>query len=98
MCLFAEACVPYSVAACKAAADKLGLVKGGLGSNFQGANHDTKGCYAYDSGDYKGHVYYGTGDLGKMKRKHLYYSKYRPQGYDCAAHGATGNLNDHTLM
>lgn len=48
----------FSEAACKAAAQKAGYKVGGKGSAFAG-NWGVKGCYAYKSGKYKGHAYYG---------------------------------------
>jgi len=81
-------CVPYSAAACEAAAEKLGFDKGGHGYAFQG-NYNPKGCYAYKSGTYKGHVYFGTGGTDLQKKEYVEYWRnehhiFRPQGDDCA--------------
>ena len=78
--------MPYSVSACKAAADKLGFEKGGLNYKFQG-NYGGKGCYAYKDGYFKGHVYYGTGGTEQKMKEDVTGPKFRPQGYDCAKKG-----------
>jgi len=51
-------CYGFSADACREAASALGLTLGGVGYDFAGDYH-TKGCYAYTSGQYAGHAYYG---------------------------------------
>jgi len=71
-----------SVAECKAAAEKLGLAKGGLGFNFQD-DYTIKGCAAYNGGPYHGHVYWGTGgsdDDMKSDPRAVDKYAYRPKG------------------
>jgi hypothetical protein len=48
----------FSQAACSAALQKAGYKVGGKGFKMAG-NWSKKGCYAYTSGKYKGHGYYG---------------------------------------
>jgi hypothetical protein len=48
----------FSQAACSAALQKAGYKTGGKGFKMAG-NWSKKGCYAYTSGKYKGHGYYG---------------------------------------
>jgi len=76
-------CEKYSKKACKAAIKQNGLIEGGKSYDFEG-NYGTKGCYAYSSGTYKGHAYYGTGGTeSQMAAKPSDAKKYRPDGYDC---------------
>jgi len=77
-------CHPYSLDACKLAAARLGLSLGGAGSDFTDS-YATKGCYAYDSGTYKGMAFFGTGgDNSEMKKPPGWYANWsRPAGYDC---------------
>ena len=77
--------------ACETVADKLGFDKGGVGFTFQG-DYGTKGCYAYNSGKYKGHVYYGNGGTDAQMKESLDGDKFRPKGYDCADQGTTGKV------
>ena len=43
----------------------------------------TKGCYTYNKGDYKGHVFFGTGGtLAERKAPVTGWAQYRPGGYD----------------
>ena len=48
----------YDADSCRAAAMALGLEIGGAGHDFTGI-FSTVGCYAYNSGEYRGHAYYG---------------------------------------
>ena len=45
--------------------------------------YSTAGCYAYNDGNYKGEVYYGTSGGPDAKKTTLSGAKYRPAGYDC---------------
>jgi len=83
-----QGCIPLSVEECEAAADKLGLAKGGLGYSFQGA-YSTKGCYAYNNGKYNGRVYFGTGGTVAQMKENVNGDKFRPS--DCAGQTATGD-------
>ena len=85
---FSDDCVPYSKEACEEAATKLGLEKGGAGSNFAGS-YARNGCYAYDKGEYNGMAFYGTAGSVEQKKEpfdansYEQYGIYRPLGYDC---------------
>ena len=50
---------------CYKVASHWGLGFGGLGYAFQG-NYNTKGCYYYKSGKYKGRAYWGKGAGSKI--------------------------------
>jgi hypothetical protein len=63
--------------ACRAAAKAAGLTLGGAGYAYLG-NYETKGCYAYASGPYAGHVYWGTFGLGWQQQQTPDLPKYRP--------------------
>jgi len=69
--------------ACGNAARIAGLKLGGKGTPFVG-NYETKGCYYYTSGDYKGIAYYSTGGTDAQNRfissKHS--TKARVPGWD----------------
>lgn len=52
---------------CANAARIMGLKLGGNGTPYAG-NHQTKGCYYYTSGPYKGRAYYGTGGTDAQNR------------------------------
>ena len=54
----------------------------GDGSNFAG-HWETKGCYAYEEGEYAGMIYYGTGGSELDMKETPVSQKYRPSGYDC---------------
>ena len=97
MCFcFFSGCEPYSEAACEAAAKKLGYAKGSTAYPFKSEYH-TKGCYAYDRGDFAGQVYYGTGGTkAQMKEIPKKEDQYRPQGYDCSGQAA-GKGNDNLI-
>jgi len=77
-------CVPYSEAACRAAAKAGGLSAGGAGFSFSG-NYGTKGCYTYSSGTYANKVYFGTGGTAAQSKASVGGSLIRPAGFDCAA-------------
>ena len=79
-------CEPYSQQACKDAGNRLGLKQGGGGTDFVG-DYNTKGCYAYSSGDYSGMVFFGTGGSEEDMKKPPSSPKYRPNGYDCSTKG-----------
>ena len=76
--------MPYSVAACRAAAQGVGLQLGGGGHEFEG-NYAQKGCYAYSSGRFAGMAYYGLGGSDSEISDPMTNSeqKYRPSGWDC---------------
>lgn len=82
---FSKTCVKYSVEACEAAVDGLGLVKGGKGHKFAASSYSTKGCYAYKSGTYAGYAFYGSGgtDSQMEETPNSKADWYRPDGYDC---------------
>ena len=67
---------------------RLGLQKGGLETNFVGS-FATKGCYAYERGEYNGMAFYGTGGSDKQRKEPLearlfeQYGIYRPLDYEC---------------
>jgi len=75
-------CIKYSVEACDEAIKKLGIARGGKGYPFLGS-WVTKGCYAYKSGTYVNHAYYGTGGTTKQMQVTVSGKKFRPKGYDC---------------
>ena len=50
-----------SQADCAARATELGLELGSEGLAFNDSSYSTKGCHTYDSGQYQGYAYYGTG-------------------------------------
>ena len=70
-------CVPYSLEACQAAADQLGM------HVESSSKYHTKGCYSYASGEYSYRIYYGTGGSTEQVRANLTLPKYRPPGFDC---------------
>jgi len=72
---------PYSLEACKVAAERLGLQTGGTGWDFSG-DFGTKGCYTYTSGKYEGRAYYGTGGTAADRKKILESPKARVAGHD----------------
>ena len=78
--LLLQGCVPYSLAACRAA------LKWEPGfENAQVTVGDyawTKGCYLYTGGSNKGKAFYGRGTLADKKRA-LTSPKSRPVGHDC---------------
>ena len=80
---FLGSCEPYSEEACRLYAVRAGLKLGGRGYKFASGDYGTKGCYAYESGSYKGSVFYGLGGTEKDISKALDLPKYRPEGYDC---------------
>lgn len=55
---------------------------GGVGYYFAG-DFETKGCYAYSSGTYVSHAYYGTDGTMDQMISPLSGDKYRPKGHDC---------------
>merc|ERR1711970_213613 len=75
-------CLKYSIKAREAAIKKLGIARGGKGYDFLG-NWGTKGCYAYKSGTYVNHAYYGTGGTSEQVKAKVSGTKFRPKGYDC---------------
>jgi hypothetical protein len=59
-------------------ASELGLEAGGAGYDFEG-NWRTKGLFAYRSGKYSGHAYFGTGGSDEERLEAEYDDeKYRP--------------------
>ena len=81
-------CVPYSEQACMAAAAKAGLKLGGVGYAFAGASYMQAGCYAYATGNFRGHAYYGrSGSGGGKSSGKLVLPRYRPKGFECSAGG-----------
>ena len=82
-------CVPYSLQACEAAVERHDLKRGGNGYKFVG-DYGTKGCYAYESGDWANLAFYGTGGSVKEMKEQLTNDKknrFRPIGYDCSLTG-----------
>jgi len=77
-----KVCIPYSKEACEAAANSLGLEKGYGNYNFAGS-YGTKGCYAYETGNYAGVAFYGTGGSEDNMKVELNDPQYRPVGHDC---------------
>ena len=84
--------MPYSVDACVAAAEALGLKLGYPGVSFDSFDHPTKGCYAYHDGIYDGHVFYGHGQPGPPSVANIGDAltanekddkRFRPKGHDC---------------
>ena len=78
-----KVCEPYRESACK-------LVGKILGKVFSSGPYTTKGCYHYETGDYKNNIYFGTG--GTLKTMTSYQTKsgqIRPTGIDCK----TGKCN-----
>merc|ERR1711962_516168 len=63
-------CKKYTIEACEDAIKKLGIARGGKGYDFAGS-WSTKGCYAYKSGSYVNHAYYGTGGTQDQKMTKL---------------------------
>jgi hypothetical protein len=78
---FIEPCEPYSQLACSAATLSMSFEMG-TNPNFAG-DYETKGCYAYLDGVYKGLSFYGTGGTVEQMQKSVKNPKWRPQGYDC---------------
>ena len=78
-------CIPYSKEACEAAANSLGLEKGYGNYNFAGS-YGTKGCYAYETGNYAGVAFYGTGGSEDNMKVELNDPQYRPVGHDCMSY------------
>ena len=64
---------------------------GGGGSNFIG-DWETKGCFAYEEGEYAGTIYYGTGGSELDLKENPVSPKYRPFGHDCNL----GNIESRT--
>jgi len=83
-------CLGFSVEACTSAAQAMGFQLGGEGYQFTG-NFQTKGCYAYTSGQYSGRAYYGllnnaevTDSNGLNSGAAAASPKFRPSGIDCS--------------
>jgi len=84
-----SSCKPYSQEACKLAAVRGGLSKGGNGYAFAG-DYGTKGCYTYSSGSYRKIAFYGTGGSDDDRKKtSLPGSQIRPAGWDKCPHAAS---------
>ena len=74
-------CEPYLESACKIVGEKLGKI-------FVSDDYVTKGCYHYETGNYKDKIYYGTnGNLEANKKDPGKSGQSRPAGIDCK----TGN-------
>jgi len=85
----AQSCVDYDQAACEAACSALNPTPYGRTFTFVSAgSYTTKGCYAYDfnSGNYGGRCYYGTGGSSAQNQAALTYPKVRPVGHDCGTY------------
>jgi len=71
------------IEACREIALSLGLTPGGVGYDFTG-DYGTKGCYAYSSGQYAGHAYYGLLGGGEVPDDYVLSAandpQYRPAG------------------
>ena len=82
---FIESCEPYSQLACYAATLSMSFEIGTISNSeneFTG-DYETKGCYAYLSGNYKGLSFHGTGGTLEQMQQSLQNPKWRPKGYDC---------------
>ena len=73
---------------CLAAAKDLGYAAGGKGFNFSSPTHQAKGCYSYSTGDFRGHVYFGTGGDMNLRKTLLKPPKVRVRSAKC---GGTNN-------
>jgi len=73
---------PYSQEACEQAVQRWGLQLGGGGKEFAGA-YETKGCYAYRSGEFKGMAFYGTGGSWREMRTYVLSETFRPRSHNC---------------
>lgn len=78
-----DSCVPYSVNACRVAAQSLGLQIGNDNHGFENDTYSEKGCYAYSSGVFENSAFYGTGGTTEQMQTDLVSPKFRPKGYDC---------------
>ena len=75
-----------SIEACEFVGKMLGLRLGGSEHQFV-SSYPTKGCHAYDSGDFEDMVFYGTdGSVDQMKEQ-LLAPMYRPIAYDSETKG-----------
>ena len=73
--------MPHSVEACKYAGKLLGLKLGGRDHQFSGS-YSTKGCYAFESGDFENMVFYGTGGSHDEMEEPLTSPMFRPIAFD----------------
>lgn len=100
-----EACQksqPYSVEACKDAAERAGLILGSKyehgirarNHSFTSGKYPTKGCYTYSSGKYAGHAYYGTGGSETDRKAIPEAPKIRVPGHDQCGGGDSDVLPD----
>jgi len=82
---------PYSLEACKAAAQQAGLKLGDQKYGFSAfsGNFGIKGCYTYSSGKYKGSAFYGTGGTLAQRTEIPKSPKLRVQGHDQCGGGGT---------
>jgi cellobiose-specific phosphotransferase system component IIA len=62
----------------KALAERLNLTIGGAGKDFASDFYPDKGLYAYRSGRFKGHAYFGTGGTFEQMRAPVSGERYRP--------------------
>jgi len=66
---------------CRAQAQEDGLALGGVGYGFTG-DFRLNGCYTYESGQFAGHAYFGTGSSGDQDLRD---GQVRMQGHLCCA-------------
>jgi len=76
---------------CRAIALSLGLTPGGVGYDFTG-DYSSHGCYAYSSGQFAGHAYYGLVNGAAVPDGYRLEDPTRPGAYRPA--GATGCFID----
>ena len=83
---FKEPKSPHSVETCEYAANQLGLKLGGRDRPFSG-KYSTKGCHAFESGDFKDMIFYGTDGSIEEMTEPLMSPLYRPIALDSTAKG-----------
>lgn len=76
---------------CKSAALKLGLRLGSKNHYFIG-NYGTKGCYFYESGEYAGSAFYGTGGSVEEKGSKLTLPQIRVADIQCSGEITPTNI------
>ena len=77
-------CKPYTESTCRLLATKMEGIPGGRKAEFA-EYHNTKGCFAFKKGYYKGSYFYGLGGNENQTSEPFYRDAtvFRPQGYDC---------------
>jgi len=82
---------------CKSAALKLGLRLGSKHQFFVG-NYGTKGCYFYESGNFAGSAFYGTGGSIEEKRRKLALPQIRVADVQCGGEMYTATPTSNPTM